>query len=83
MGAILLASSSHVPLLPPKPESRRAGVDGRSELQGSLITRFHLASRITVTKLVEMFTTVLYFQVLRSETEVSKYRKFVYVEHTA
>lgn len=41
-----------------------------------------MVSRIPMTKFVEMFTTALYFQVLRSETEVSKYRKFVYVEHT-
>lgn len=41
-----------------------------------------MVSRVPMTKFVEMFTTALYFQVLRSGTEVSKYRKFVYVEHT-
>lgn len=48
-----------------------------------IMTGFSLVSRITMTKFVEMFITALYFQVLSSETEVSKYRKFVYVEHTA
>ena len=69
----------------PSPSSMEvlAGCCGPSEPKSSIITGLDLASRITMTKFVEMFTTALHFQVLRSETEVSKYRKFVYVEHTA
>lgn len=81
--ACLYSLGSLAESLSPSSVAIPAACCDRSESRDSIITGFDLASRITMTKFVEMFTTALYFQVLRSETEVSKYRKFVYVEHTA